>query len=506
MKNKNKPSSKNLKITTRITLSTIFGIIVPLAIVATFSSVFLNTMASYFNFSTVTTNSYSMLNQIQWSQTMSSISNELISTDSAQKKQEEVAGFVEPLESLGSMIYIECNNQTFYASQSKDAVISEAQSILPFDTEQNLNYYGENGMVIVNHAEKRGERYLVIIANDDYVVNDVSDRYTAQDFSSLVFGKTGMVLGGIILVFILSIVALSFITSSTISKPLKKLSDGANEIANGNLDMVIDYESTNEIGTTVASFNHMTARLKTAIERQNSIEQSRKEMIAEVAHDLRTPLTSAKGYVEGMLDGIANTPEKQERYLKTIHRSTCDMEKLLDELLTVSNLELGNIQLDKKTIDINDFLSDCAEEISLSLEKQGVDFVYDNKCESPCMVELDEGRFTRVINNIIANSLKYAKSDVKGRIELSAQSYQKSVIISIADNGIGVKAQNLPRIFDTFYREDLSRTNAAESSGLGLSVCRQIVELHGGQIWATGKEGEGLTILISINRKKDNDV
>ena len=498
-KNKNR-SSKNLKISTRITLSTIFGILIPLVIVSTFSSIFLNTMASYFNVSTVSSNSYSILNQFQWNQTISYISNELISEDNDADKLNKVTGFVSPLEKLGSIIYIECNSKEFYSTSSKNEVIKTANEIVSIDTNKNINYFSEDGIVIVSHAKKADKNYLFIIANTDYFVPDVTEGVAAQDFASRAFSRTGLIIILIILVFILSIVSLSFITSSTIVKPIKKLSQGANEIAKGNLDYVIDYKSTNEIGVTVESFNDMTKRLKESLEYQNEIEASRKEMIAGVAHDLRTPLTSVKGYVEGLMDGIADTPEKQERYLKTIYSSTKSMEKLLDELLTVSKLDTGNVVLDLQEININDFLLDCANNLRVELEEEGFDFVYNNNCSETATVLLDSDQFERVIRNIISNSVRYAKKDVKGRIEISAQEYQKNIIISIADNGIGMDAENIPKIFDFFYRADKARTKVNEGSGIGLSVCKQLVELHGGKIWATGSEGEGLTIYISLNK------
>lgn len=436
---------------------------------------------------------------------MSSISNELITDNKNTDKLKNIEEFLSPLEKLGSNIYIECNNDSFYSTSSKDDAIALANSITPINTEMNINYFGENGIVIVTHAENQNERYLVIITNPDYIVNDVSARYSAQSFSSLMFGKTGLLLLLIVLVFTISIVVLSIVTSQTIIKPIKKLSVGANEIANGNLDYEIDYESTNEIGTTVKSFNHMTKQLKQSLVEQNRIEETRKEMIAGVAHDLRTPLTCTKGYVEGLIDGIANTPEKQSEYLKVIYSSTCHMEKLLDELLTISKLELGTFQLKKQTINIIDFLDDCAQTTSIQLKELGFDFNYINNCNDKVIVELDVDRFSRVIRNIISNSIKYAKKDVKGEITLEVQSYQKSVIISIADNGIGLDSTSLPRIFDTFYRADKARSNVSEGSGIGLAVCKQIVQLHGGHIWAKSEENEGLTIFISIERKQDTN-
>lgn len=500
-----KRSSKNLKIGTRITIAAVVGIVVPVIILIAFSSVFQNVMASYFGYATVTTNSYSTLNQIQWSQTILSISNELVSDDSENDKAQKINEFVTPLEKLGSVIYIEKNGKSFYATSDRDAVISQAEQIVNLNTQQNTNYFGENGMVIVNHASDGKDNYVVIIANKEYTVNDVSSRFEAQTVTQLLFSKTGLIFLIIAGVFIIAIIVISFITSRTISKPLKELSHGAEEIANGNLDYEIDYDSTNEIGVTVKSFNHMTDMLKKSIEQQHSIEESRKEMIAGVAHDLRTPLTSAKGYVEGLLDGIANTPAKQQLYLKTIYTSTLTMERLLDDLLTVSRLELGNIELDFKPININSFLDDCADELLVQLSQLDFDFEYNNNCDSDFVAMLDTDRFQRVIRNIVSNSIKYAKKNERGRIELSAQTYQKSVIITLSDNGIGLEGKNLTKIFESFYRADPARTKTSEGSGIGLSVARQIVELHGGKIWATGKENQGLTILISLPRTEDTN-
>ena len=280
-----KRSSKNLRISTRITLSAVVGILVPVIILLAVLPVFQNVMASYFGFSTVTTNSYSTLNQIQWSQTVLSISDELVSDSDEANKIKSINEFVTPLEKLGSVIYIEKNGAPLYATTSKADTLAKAETIVPINTENNINFFGENGIVIVSHAQHKSERYTLIIANENYTVNDVSQRFAPQNITHLLFSKTGFIMLLIAGVFILAIIIISLITSKTISKPLRELSSGANEIANGNLDYVIDYDSTNEIGVTVKSFNHMTDRLKQSLERQNSIEESRKEMIAGVAHD-----------------------------------------------------------------------------------------------------------------------------------------------------------------------------------------------------------------------------
>lgn len=436
---------------------------------------------------------------------MSTISNELISPIDNDEKIEKLGEILAPLENIGSKIEIEYNNNEIYSTSNKNDVLNSANKIVNIDTNKNINYFSEDGIVIVNHAETDDGVYLVLITNNEYTVNNVSTKYTAQDFSSLFFGKTGLIIFLVMLVFIIAILVFSFITSGTINKPLKKLAKGANEIANGNLDYIIDYESTNEIGETVNAFNHMTQELKASIIEKEKIEESRKEMIAGLAHDIRTPLTSAKGYVEGLLDGIANTPEKQERYLKTIYSSTVDMEKLTDELLTISKLELGTIDINLTPTNMNSFFDDCVDELSLKLEKCNFDFEYINNLQADDNCKIDSDRFARVINNIISNSIKYKRDNVKNKIVLTTQSYQKSIIISIADNGIGVDSENLPKIFDSFYRADKARSNVSDGSGIGLAICKQIVEMHGGRIWATGKENEGITIFISLDKIMENN-
>ena len=287
--------------------------------------------------------------------------------------------------------------------------------------------------------------------------------------------------------------------------PIQKITKGANELANGNLNYEIDYKSTNELGLLADSFNEMRLKLKDSIDRQNKADQKQKEMIAGIAHDLRTPLTSVKGYVEGLRDGIADTPEKRKRYLDTIYLSTCDTEKMLNDLLTISKLELGNITLNLEKVSIADFMG-FASEIGSELKKAGFDFEIVNNSKTDPVLSIDTDRFARVIDNIISNSIKYRRPDITGKIILTINEYEHSVIFEIKDNGMGVDKTSLPRIFDTLYRADKARTNVSEGSGLGLSVCKQIVELHGGMIWAQSETGMGLSIFISLPLEKEEEI
>lgn len=501
-KNKSKRSSKNLKINTRIVLTTVLAIVIPIVIIATFSTVFIQTISAYFNFSTVTTNTYSTINQIQWSQTLWGITTELSNdTYDEQKKLDEISDFVAPLEQLGSKIYIERDNEVFYSTDDAD-IVKRANELTTVNKEQNLNYFGDDGLVIVNHTHSSSNSYMVLILNEDFTVDDATKRPSIRDLTNLILSRTGIIVLVIVGLFAVAIAIISLITTKTIVNPIKKIARGADEIARGNLDYNIDYNSTNELGQTVNSFNDMRIRLKESIEKQRAASEESRVLVAGIAHDLRTPLTSAKGYAEGIIDGIADTPEKKEHYVKTILQSINDTEQILDDLMTVSRLELKGYQLNLVDVNVLDFFNDAVQAISEILDNEGFDFEYSFNCTDTAAVALDPDRFERVISNIISNSVKYAREDIKGKIKLEINEYEHTVIIAVSDNGIGVDRESLPKIFDTMYRADPARTKVSDGSGLGLSVCRQIVSLHGGSIWASSKENEGLTVYISLSKRE----
>lgn len=305
---------------------------------------------------------------------------------------------------------------------------------------------------------------------------------------------------------IFAIILVSYITSKTIVKPINMFCDGVREISNGNLDYKIDYYGKNELGITAEAFNEMTDKLKESMDALQAVEKSRKQLIAGVTHDLRTPLTTIKGYTEGLRDGIANTPEKQHEYLQTIYYSALDMQRLLDELLNVSNLETGKIELNFQPCNLYEYLTEYMSEASYLLEKKGVEFSFEaSNFDKETAVMLDPDRFLRVLSNLMTNAIKYSSKIRQPKIIISLQSYEKSVVITVKDNGIGISKENLPHIFETFFRADQARTRVSNGSGLGLSVCKEIIELHHGKIWAKSTEGEETSIIISLPRISQED-
>lgn len=502
MKEKKKRSSKNLKINTRIVISSVLAIVIPIIVIAIASPFLVSKAAAYFSFSTVTTNSYSTVNQMQWGQTVSGITNELVSDSDDESKHKMINDFVAPLEKLNSLIYIEQNGEYFYSTNGDLNILDKANSLVKIEDDKNLNYFSSNALVIVNHANSKTDRYLLVIVNDDYTVNDVTDKISVPEFKDLILGRTGIIVLIIVLLFIAAIIVLSFITSKTIVSPIKKIERGADELAMGNLDYEIDYKSTNELGKMADSFNRMRLRLKYVIEKQNKTEEERKVLVAGIAHDLRTPLTSAKGYAEGLRDGIADSPEKQKKYIKTICSSIDDTERILDDLLTVSRLELNSYQLNKSDVNVKELFNDCAADVGDMLEKNNFDFISSINCRENTQISIDTDRFARVISNIISNCIKYRRDDVKSKVVMSLNEYDSTVILEISDNGTGVDSESMPKIFDAMYRADPARSKVSEGSGLGLSVCKQIVEQHGGFIWAGNSEDNGLSIFISLPKNK----
>lgn len=495
--------TKNLNIASRIAIATLSSIATSIIMITVVVLVFRSLLPDIYGIARVESNSYSLLNQMQWAQTISSINRELTDNTSDETKQKDLRGITSPIDELGSKIYITKDGELFYSNTDKSAIDAELHELAPNLKDDNIILFGENGLVVQSHTDSDNGSYMINITNTGYTVADSSMQSTLKSFKAFFTGRSGFIIFMALFIILISNLIMSVIASRTITAPIKKLSDGANEIAGGNLDYHIDYDSTNEIGTTVKSINDMTEKLKNLMQTKEEIEQSRKEMTAGIAHDLRTPLTSIKGYVEGLMDGIANTPEKQERYLNTIYSSAKDMENLLDELLTLSRFEEGKIKLEQIRIDIVQFLREYLNE--RPQDNRAVITFTPPSYKGSLDVMLDPNRFSRVLNNIISNAIKYSSTARKPRIDISLEVYDKSVIIALKDNGIGISDENLKHIFESFYRADQARTRVQDGSGLGLAVCKEIVELHNGHIWATSKEGSGTTMMISLQRYNGED-
>ncbi len=306
----------------------------------------------------------------------------------------------------------------------------------------------------------------------------------------------------IILVFTASMLSVWIHTS--LMNPIKKLQAAAQNIKEGNLDFTIEAETTDEIGELCKSFEEMRQRLKESTEEKMRAEQENKALINNIAHDLKTPITAVKGYAEGILDGVADTPEKREKYLRTIYNKANEMDTLINELTLYSKIDTNRIPYNFAKINVSDYFSDCIEEIGLELETKNIGLAYFNYTDENTMIIADPEQLRRVINNIIGNSCKYLDKQ-KGFINIRMKDVGDFIQIEIEDNGRGIAARDLPYIFDRFYRADASRNSATGGSGIGLSIVKKIVEDHGGKIWATSKESIG-TVMYFVIRKYEEAI
>ena len=285
----------------------------------------------------------------------------------------------------------------------------------------------------------------------------------------------------------------------SVAAPLVKLRRATQNIKEGNLDFVMEAEGTDEFAELCRDFEEMRRRLKESAEEKVLMDKENKELISNISHDLKTPITAVKGYVEGIMDGVADTPEKMNRYVRTIYNKTNEMDHLINELTFYSKIDTNRIPYTFSKLNVDDYFSDCAEEIGLELETRGIQLYYANYVEKDVLVIADGEQIRRVIHNIISNAIKYMDKP-KGVIQIRVKDVGDFVQIEIEDNGKGIAAKDITYIFDRFYRTDVSRNSSKGGSGIGLSIVRKILEDHGGKVWATSREGIG-TIMYFVLRK-----
>lgn len=316
-----------------------------------------------------------------------------------------------------------------------------------------------------------------------------------------------------LLYLVIAMVVILILTSGLITvwvnkdiyTPIKELSIAMKKIGEGNYEYHLPEDVSGEIGNLYQNYEQMRLQLKENEEEKMQNEKKSKELVSNISHDLKTPITSIKGYVEGIMDGVADTPEKMDKYIKTIYNKANDMDKLINELTTYSGIDSNKIPYHFHVISISDYFRDCVDEVGLDLEQKGIQLNYTNLVSDDTCIVADPEQLKKVINNIISNSVKYMGHD-HGVIDIRILDEGESVKVEIEDNGKGISSKDIGNIFERFYRSDASRNSMQGGSGIGLSIVKKIVEDHGGYIWATSKEGEGTCMHFVIRKyteKKD---
>lgn len=307
----------------------------------------------------------------------------------------------------------------------------------------------------------------------------------------------------IIFILILTSVMLTRWINKGVFYPIRQLNEAMQSIAKGNFDCDLQNDNDKgEIGELFRSYEDMRLKLKESSEEKIQDEKQNRELISNITHDLKTPITSIKGYVEGIIDGVADTPEKMNKYIKTIYTKTNELDRLINELTYYSGIDSNRIPYNFHRINVSEYFNDCVEDVGLDLESKNIQLNYSNLLPSDTRIIADPEQLKKVINNIIGNSIKYIDKE-KGIIDIRLLDEVDSIRVEIEDNGKGIATKDIGNIFERFYRTDASRNSAQGGSGIGLSIVKKIIEDHGGYIWATSKEGEGTCMHFVIRKYRE---
>ncbi|MCR8643099.1 HAMP domain-containing histidine kinase [Paenibacillus sp. N1-5-1-14] len=362
----------------------------------------------------------------------------------------------------------------------------------------------EPANINVRDTVRAGDRYFTYVKFDFFFKDQTSGTiFTMKEvspFAQLSRSLFPLWLVGLFVLLVGIYLVLYYFVTKSIIKPLHALRKGAEQITEGTLDFKMTSTKKDEIGELFLSFEEMRQRLKSSVDMQLQYEENRKELISNISHDLKTPITTILGYVEGIRDGIADTPEKMDKYVKTIYYKASDMDRLIDELFLFSKLDLKRLPFTFEQVEISEYLTDCMDEIRFDLDQKGIQMELNVHLAKPTFVTADREQLKRTIMNIVDNSVKYMdKLDKSIKMDVTEELEQVTIVIE--DNGAGIEEADLPYIFDRFYRADPSRNMDKRGSGLGLAIAKQIIREHGGDIRVTSQLHAGTRIIFTLKKQ-----
>lgn len=397
------------------------------------------------------------------------------------------------LDEASSFLLVRKGNEVYFTG-NEDITTELFLKLPPFDDKKTeAGYYYQRLNLVVKQLDFRfkdgdtGSIFIVTMAN--------------QAVSKHLVIRMFMV---IVTILIFTSLALTRWINKGVFYPIRQLNHAMSRIADGDFDYVLEKDENNgEIGELYKSYEDMRLKLKESTEEKIQHEKQNRELISNITHDLKTPITSIKGYVEGIIDGVADTEEKMQKYIKTIYTKTTEMDRLINELTYYSGIDSNKIPYHFHCINVSDYFNDCVEDVGLDLESKNIRLNYSNLLSEKTKIIADPEQLKKVINNIIGNSIKYIDKE-NGEIDIRLLDEIDSIRVEIEDNGKGIAQKDLANIFERFYRTDASRNSSQGGSGIGLSIVKKIIEDHGGYIWATSKEGEGTCMHFVIRKYFEN--
>lgn len=310
-------------------------------------------------------------------------------------------------------------------------------------------------------------------------------------------------IGAGLLSLVILLILFTWIITRSILRPIEELSKATEDVAQGNLNFAITYKTKDELGQFCQAFDLMRTKLKESLDRQAASELARKQLVSNISHDLATPISIIKGYVEGLEDGIARDEERYKRYIRVIKDKTEQLDRLIDDLSQYSKLELGHLEIKKELTDSRELFDNILNSFKVELERFSVDFRVRSPLPS-IPIYVDRHRIEQVMDNLIGNANRYAGSDpyIEVQVKLTED---HNLLVSVKDNGIGISSEDMPHIFEIFYRGEKSRSREFGGSGQGLAICKFIIQEHGGRIWAESIRGKGSTFYFTLPYKEQGD-
>ena len=366
----------------------------------------------------------------------------------------------------------------YFIIQDYDLFYKKVSSVLK-ETDCRLQVVDNSGMLLFDSEDREGSlenkilkveiadgfalnleedmdgvnQYSFPVEIDGQIVASIIIQYTLDTLPPNVLQKIILYIGGSYILGLLSLIILisflSWIISRSVLNPLNKLNAATENIAQGNLDFTIECRRNDELGRLCQAFELMRHRLKESLEKQNIYENSRKTMIASISHDLRTPIASIKGYVEALQDGIAQDPEKFNRYLSIIEDKTNKLDRLIDDLFQFSQFELGKLHMDFKIHNSRTMLEDIISSIELDCKGSSLRLIVQRPIPE-VNIKADSKRISQVIDNLLENAKRYIQYD--GTVTIGAGISGSFLEVSVKDDGPGIAPEDLPHIFERFYR------------------------------------------------------
>ena len=288
---------------------------------------------------------------------------------------------------------------------------------------------------------------------------------------------------------------LGYFLSSTVTERIDLLKGAAEKLSQGNLQARVPVQGHDEVSALAVTFNQMAEQLQTADQKQRELEGLRRDLIAWVSHDLQTPLTSMRAILEALSDGIVDDPETVKRYLNTAQRDVRSLSALIDDLFQMAQLDAGGFPLHRAPASLNDLVSDTLESFTELAKQQAI--TLEGQVESDVdPVFMDTQAIGRALNNLISNALRHTPP--AGRVSVWVRRTSSRVEATVSDTGEGIRAEDIPHIFERFYRGEKSRNRGTGGAGLGLAIARGIVRAHGGDIRVESKVGKGTQFTFHI--------